>query len=161
MMSIRKAFSLPMILMLSLIMLLLGLGFLNKRASQYRGAYQTTYSVMALQLARAGLEDARVKLDKCRDFPPQTGQDQKTFSYTEVLVPDRESYTVTLDLSLRDEPFFIVRVTSTGVSGAVEQPRARRVLTAELDFAPNLRSDSSLPNPDYFQFVHFQDLGSR
>ena len=155
-----KAFSLPVILMLSLIMLLLGLGFLNKRARQYRGAYQTTYSVMALQLAKAGLEEARVKLEKCSTFPPQSGLDQKAFSYTEILIPDQDSYTVTIDLALREKPFCIVRIHSVGTSGPINQPRARRSLKAELDFSPNLRSDSATANPDYFQIVHFQDLGS-
>lgn len=156
----KRAFSLPVILMLSLILLLLGLGFLNQRVSQYRGAYQSTYSILALQLAKAGLEDARVKLDKDQQFPPQSGLDQKSFAYTEVLLPDEESYTVTLDLSLQDAPFSIIRITSIGTSGPMKDPRARRVLTAELDIAPNLRSDSTQVNPDYFQFVQWQDLGS-
>jgi Tfp pilus assembly protein PilX len=146
--------------MLSIVMLLLGLGFLNRRVSQYRGAYQTTYSVMALQLAKAGLEEARVKLEKSLDFPPQSGLDQKAFSYTEVLTPDLESYTVTVDLSLKDQPFTIVRITSVGTSGPINQPRARRMLRAELDCSPQLRSDPALTNPDYFQFVHWQDAGS-
>ena len=156
----RRAFSLPVILMLSLVLLLLGMGFLNRRASQYQGAYQTTYGVLALQLARAGLEDARVKLDRCDDFPPRSGSDQKLFGYTEILVADEESYSVTIDLSMREKPFYLVRITSVGTSGPLEQPRARRQLRAELDLAPTLRSDGSTVNPDYFQYVNFVDLGS-
>jgi len=157
---LRRAFSLPLILMLSIVLLLLGLGFLNKRVSQYRGAYQTTYSLMALQLAKAGMEEARVKLEKDRDFPPQSGLDQKAFSYTEVLLPDEESYTVTLDLSLREKPFSIIRITSVGTSGPMDRPRARRVLKAELDVSEFLRGDPSQPNPDYFELVNWQDLGA-
>jgi len=156
----KRAFSLPVILMLSVVLLLLGLGFLNKRVGQYRGAYQTTYSIMALQLAKAGLEDARVKLEKSADFPPISGQDQKLFSYTEVLLANEESYTVTVDLSLKDKPFSIIRVSSVGTSGPMKEPRARRQLTAELDLSPTLRSDPSLANPDFFQFVNWQDAGS-
>lgn len=156
----KRAFSLPVILMLSLVFLLLGMGFLNRRASQYQGAYQTTYAITALQLARAGLEDARVKLDKCSDFPPSSGVDQKLFSYTEVSVPDEESYTVTVDLSLRGKPFCLVRITSVGTAGEMTRPRARRTLRAEVDLSATLRSDSAVANPDFYQFVNFQDLGS-
>ncbi|MFN8608218.1 MAG: hypothetical protein U0931_11850 [Vulcanimicrobiota bacterium] len=156
----KRAFSLPVVLMLSLVLLLLGLGFLNKRVSQYKGAYQTTYSVMALQLARAGLEDARIKLEKDLDFPPQAGLDQKAFSYTEILLPGEESYTVTVDLSLREAPFKVLRITSIGTSGPMTGPRARRKLTAEFDISPTLRSDPTSANPDFYQMVNWQDLGS-
>ena len=155
-----RGFSLSLILMLSVLMLLLGLGFLNKRVSQYRGALQSSYSLLALQLAKAGLEDARVKLEKCGRFPLGATTDQKFFSYTEILEPDRESYTVTLDLALVDAPFSIIRITSVGTSGPISQPRARRCLKAELDVSEHLRSNSSLANPDFFQLVHWQDLGS-
>lgn len=155
----RSAYAIVLTLFLGIILLLLGIGFLNKRITQYRGSHQTAYQIQALSLARAGMEDARVKLWKDWDFPPEAGLSQKEFAYTEQLSPT-ESYTVIIDLSLRNSPFRILRIASIGTAGPMTAPLARRKLEAELDISPFLRNNPAASNPEFFEWVNWVDRGA-
>lgn len=152
-------------LLLSLLFLVLGMGFLTQRVTQYRGAFRAAEAVQALACARAGLEDVRTKLNLDYSFPPPAADDQPVFTYTEVIedlgsTTPVGSYTVSLDSSYRQSPYGLLRITVVGSAGDPQQPLARRKLYAELDVLPVLRTDPALLNPDYFKFVQVVDRGS-
>ncbi len=157
-----KGYAMVVTIAVGLVLLLLSLGFLNKRVMEYRGAYQTAYQTQALALARAGLEDARIKLCKDGKFPPNTSDDQRSFSYTEEVTANEESYTVILDTTLKESPYAIVRVTSIGTAGPMGAPIARRKIVAELDVSPEVRTGPpGVANPNFYQWVNWQDFGAR
>ncbi len=151
-------------LLLSLLFLVLGMGFLTQRVTQYRGAFRAAEAVQALACARAGLEDVRTKLNLDYAFPPPAADDQPVFSYSEVIQdfgggPIVGSYTVTIDSTYRQAPFGLLKITVVGSAGDPQQPLARRKLYGELDVLPVLRTDPALPNPDFFEFVQLVDRG--
>lgn len=165
----RRGFMLILSLLLLIILLVLGLGMMGKKVAQYRGAIQVGPATQALAIAESGLTDVLTKLNKDPDFPPAGDQTQSIYTYTENFL-DLDgatvlgSYTIVLDCSLMTDPagtnpYGIYRIYSTGVFGASDRPLAQRRLYAELDAAPWLRSDPSLPNPNHFKLVNFQDLG--
>ncbi len=140
------------------LLLVVGLATLAARSRRYQLAKFTALSVVAEQLARAGLEDARAKLNKDLDFPPSEAiWDQTTFTYSEDLEPG--SFRVTVDTTHRGAPYHVVVVTSTGLVGPREQPQARRSLRLEWDAAPFERSGSGLENASAGRILRFQDLG--
>ncbi|MEW6278397.1 MAG: hypothetical protein AB1758_07250 [Candidatus Eremiobacterota bacterium] len=148
-------------LLLLILLLVLGFAQLNARVAQYRAAREATSSVQALALAEAGLEDARVKLDRDADFPPRGAVDQLVFSYQEdVFDLDNAtrvgSYVVTVDLRWRAPPASIVRITSEGQAGPPGAPTGRRRLTMEVDVA---EFRAGAPNPDLFRVLHLEDEG--
>lgn len=103
-------------------------------------------------LAEAGLEDARVKLDRDLTFPPPGAVDQLVFTYEEpVMSLDGSTqvgnYRVTIDKRWAEPPFRLVRITSVGTVGDESTPVARRELTAELH----------LPT---FRYVHWSEWGA-
>jgi Tfp pilus assembly protein PilX len=152
-----------LVLLLTAVLLVLGLGLLSERSSQYRATMQAGQSAMAEALAEAGLEDARVKLDKDADFPPLGAEDQLLFSYSETVNnlsgQPVGSYEVQVDLRWRRPPWEIVRVTSTGTVGSVDNPLSQSSTTMEIDVAPWKRpTDPPVPgppvaNPDYFKVI--------
>ncbi|MCE7870451.1 hypothetical protein DYH09_08765 [bacterium CPR1] len=154
-----------MALMVSVILLLVGIAFMSSKVLQYRGAYRACESAQALALARAGLEDARVKLERDHSFPPRGTPDQDWFSYTERVTDlgsnvEIGSYTVTIDISMRNPPYEIYRITSIGQAGPMVDPVARRKLYAELDVAPKRRDDPTQDNLELFNYIQRLDLGN-
>lgn len=161
----RRGSMLVVALLLSLLFLVLGMGFLTQRVTQYRGAFRVAEATQALACARAGLEDVRTKLNLDFAFPPPAADDQPIFSYTELLTDLGSttpvgSYTVTVDSTYRTAPFGVLRITVVGSAGDPQQPLARRKLYAELDVMTVLRDDPYTPNPDLFEFIQVVDLGS-
>lgn len=161
----ERGVMLIVVLGLGLFFLVLGMGFLSQRAEQYKGAYRLAESEQALAIARAGLEDARVKLSVDPGFPPQGSVDQSVFSYSENLTEVGGtavvgSYTVTVDRRHALPPYSVVRLTIVGKAGPPDSPLARRVLSAELDVAAFLRDDPDVTNPEFFNFIQIVDQGS-
>ncbi|MEW6282915.1 MAG: hypothetical protein AB1758_30160 [Candidatus Eremiobacterota bacterium] len=157
----RRGLILVVCLLLGIILMVMGMALMSQKALEYRGASRTAASVQALALARAGLEDARIKLDQDGEFPPLVG-DQKVFSYTEQVTNGAllvGSYTVTVDLHLAEPTYYIIRITSVGTSGPMTDPLARRKLYAELDVAPRDRLSPADPNPTLYEFLLVEDLG--
>ncbi len=79
-----------MALLVSVALLVLGLGLLGSQAAKYEAANKTREGYRAKALAMAGLEDVRVKLSKHVLFPPKRvditdaiSQVQNFFSYSE------------------------------------------------------------------------------
>ncbi len=84
-MKIRRGFVLVFSLLLLLLMALGGMILLGQRAAQYRAAALAPKTALARALAQAGLEDARVKLEKDLNFPPPGDLNQVLFSYEEAV----------------------------------------------------------------------------
>ena len=152
-------------LLVCLTIFALGLGLLTQRSLAYREAVGLAATLQALELARAGLEDARSKLDHDSGFPLVNGDDQEAFSYTEEVTDSVTGqvvgrYRVEIDLRYRNPPAQLLRIHSLGLAGPGAVPAARRRLTAELDVAPRLRTDEGQVNPDFFRYLQAVDEGA-
>ena len=73
-------------LLLVAVITVLALALLAKNTLQYTGAERQAASVRAYQMALAGLEDVRVKLDLDTNYPPLSDPEQTYFSYTETVL---------------------------------------------------------------------------
>ncbi|MEW6278573.1 MAG: hypothetical protein AB1758_08135 [Candidatus Eremiobacterota bacterium] len=160
----QRGVMLVVALLICTTLLVLGIGFMSQRVLQYRGAYRAGETSQALALARAGLEDARLKLERDFRFPPPAGDDQNVFTYTERLldmddVTEVGRYTVTVDVTQKGAPYWILRITSVGSVGPPTDPVARHKLYAEIDVSSTVRGDPATPNPELFDFVQVLDLG--
>lgn len=148
----RRAFMVMLVMLLSLLLFVMGMGFLGKRSAQYSGAISRMKAAQARALAQAGLEDARVKLEKDLFFPPPGDRDQTLFSYTEEVKDDAGAivgyYTVTLDSRYRhapdppDESYpSVILVEAIGSLGADSQrPDAVVHLKMEVDLDDGKRN---------------------
>jgi Tfp pilus assembly protein PilX len=151
-----KGSALIAVLLLLVILLILGMAFLTQQSLLYRASSEAQLSVAARAIAEAGLEDARGKLEKDLDFPPDADPEQKIFTYSEALTDITNStelgrYAVTVDYTNKDKNG-IIAVTSVGTLS--DQSNARRILYMELDV-----SDDFFTNPNYFRVVQFEDRG--
>jgi Na+-transporting methylmalonyl-CoA/oxaloacetate decarboxylase gamma subunit len=159
----RKGFALVASFLLLLVVFVLGLGFLGKRVSLYKEALSARSASQARAAALAGMEDARVKLEKDGAFPPLGSSEQQLFSYSEPLLSVGGSevggYTVTIDKRLQQLPYALIRVTSVGWSGTADSPAATRRLYAELDISPLIRGASDV-NPNFFRWINWLDGAS-
>lgn len=154
-------------LLLSTLLLILGVGFIAQRGLEYGSVSELQDRAQARELAMAGMEDARVKLEKDPFFPPVGGFGQSTFTYSEdVLDPDTNRmvglFTVTVDLSRREEPYRIIRVQAIGQ--AVERrapdapPRSTYRIYAEIDVASNERGGAlGVANPRLYQYIEWKE----
>jgi len=70
-------------LLISALLVVLGMAYLGKRADQLKANFRVQESCRALEMARAGLESVRVKLDKDPEFPPVSQLGRPVFSYSE------------------------------------------------------------------------------
>ncbi len=162
----RQGFLLVACLLLLSVMMVMGLGLMSSRASRYEAAALTAQSARARALAWAGLEATRIKLCKDLDFPPPHTEGSLPFQFTEqVMDLDGStrlgSYTITIDSSWKHIPYQVLRVSSLGTLGPSEGLRNPQVkIVAELDLSPRLRSDASLVNPNYFQWIVWSEEGS-
>ncbi|MEW6279389.1 MAG: hypothetical protein AB1758_12240 [Candidatus Eremiobacterota bacterium] len=153
--------------MICVIIGILGMAFLGKRAGQYRAVLLETESARAYELAMAGLESVRVKLNKDLSFPPVGEADQDVYSYTES-VYDLDgttllgSYEVAVDSTWCgvDSPYRVLRVRVTGNAMAASQVTASRELLAEFDMRPGIPGPPPGPNPNYTKIINLQDSGS-
>jgi len=168
-------------LFLSLILLIMGMALLSIKTSQMKSTVLTGQAVRARHLAEAGMEDAKIKLQKCVDFPQQV-EDQEEFTYREE-VSDFDGniigiYKVTINIRNRNEHHY-VQVISLGITGHIitnptsEQkkecikvgpnsdqylrPEARRLITAIMPTDP---PDVSTPHPNNYQYINYWDGGS-
>lgn len=165
---LQGGFLLAFGLMIMVLLLVAGLGFLGKQADRYRAATAAEASSQALEVAMAGLEDARVKLMKDFKFPPPGEEDLPQYSYTEILHdPSGQavgSYMVTIDTRWKASPSSLFKIEVWGYWGdPANQPISRRRLTAEWDYAEFIRgTEEDLKptiNPHAGQLMHFQDHG--
>ena len=159
-----RGYALLISLMLMILLVAAGLGFIGMRASQYRGVLQGTYAQSALATAEAGLSDAKMKFWKDPNFPPKGADDQDHYSYSETL-RDLDgaimgTYRVDIDLRYMAQPYAVIPVTSTGISGKPgEAPLAQRVIRAHFDVSPTLRDGTTTANPRYYDWLSYRDMG--
>lgn len=159
-----RGFLLVFGLLVLILLFTLGLGFLGKQVDTYRAAEQAANSTLAYECAWAGLEEARVKIMKDRNFPPVGDEEQLVFAYSEVLMDLAEttpvgSYRVLVDSRWLEPPFEILRLEVVGSAGDPTDPAtARRKLSVEVDMAENNRSGPGA-NPNLGRFMNFQDYG--
>lgn len=158
-MAVRQRGSLLiMVLLLCVLLVTMGLGFLSSRVGQYQSTLQVALATQARMLARSGIEDARTKLNRDRLFPPSAGDLQYIFSYTEDYVDGQNqrvgAYRVSVDTSKAFDPEYVIALTSTGLVGPAQAPIARHTYRVLVDI------DNVTPSPTYFQFVRWDDLGS-
>jgi type II secretory pathway component PulK len=154
----RKGSAIVAVLLVMAILLVMGLAYLTQKVHLYRASSAAGASSAAKALAEAGLEDARIKLEKDPTFPPGDRETQTVFSYSEVLTqvgsPEQVgTYSVTVDLSrLRQQS--VIMITSTGTVGDTPEQAARRSLYAEIDVSGDIDT-----NPKFFRFITVEDRG--
>ena len=161
-MSNRRGVLLVITLLLGVILFIVGLAFLGKRAPQYKAAEQASLSVLAHAMAEAGMEDARVKLEKDNRFPPPGVGGQLLYTYSgNIYAADAVtvvgSYTVSIDSTYAKGPYSIRKVSSVGNSGPRSQIVARQRITAELDIAVQDRNTPANPNPTMFHYLNWRE----
>ena len=104
----RRGFLLIVAMLLCLMLVVLGMGFLGKRGGQYQAALEQARAGQARAVAEAGIEDAMLKLNKDLFFPPPGDQDQLQFSYSEELTDLKGdvvgTYYVTVDSRRASSP---------------------------------------------------------
>lgn len=146
-----------MALLLTTLLLVLGLGLLTRKATQYSGVRSAELSKQALFLAQSGLEDALLKLGKDRTFPPPSPQEQSLYTYSEdVYSADGSTlvgrYRVDIDKTLAVKPSYVLQIRARGLVGTSPQtPGSQRTINAELDLNPS--------SSTYFQLLNYQDRG--
>ena len=161
----RRGMLLIVALLVLGVALLAGMGLMTSQVSNYRGVQSAEDAAMALCLAQAGLEDARLKLERDPLFPPRGDgnlmdpdigdkpQEQSLFTYSEDYFVEGKkigSYRVSIDMSFAPRYQF-VRVISNGLMGLSEAPTAQRVLKLDLDI-------STTRNTTTFQPIKIEDL---
>jgi len=159
-------------LMVCIVLLLIGMGLLGSQASRYEAARQSTNISQARQLAIAGLEDARIKLEMDINFPPPPGPQQELFSYSEQLVDDPDpnrwgTYTVVVDMTYATDILYppptvttghYIAITSVGTVGPTIKPIAQYRLRAEIDNQSTPRpAVAGLTTDRYFRYTHIED----
>jgi hypothetical protein len=122
-------------LLLGTLAVAIALGMLSRRIGQRYLASSAPHQAQARALAWAGLEDARCKLMKSRDFPPLSGLNSRLFGYSE-RVRDASgkpvgSYLVEVELPSHD---LVVVHSSAVLEGDDEMSFSLR---GELDVAPS------------------------
>jgi hypothetical protein len=152
-------------LFLTIILMILGMAFLAVKASQYKKSTMRKDYALVNSIARAGMEDARIKMEKDQDFPPPGDDDQKVFSYWEIFydidgITILGTYCVTIDSTMAAAPYQIVKITSIGFAGPLEKPVVKKKIEAELDIAQKMRTNPNVANPDYFKLVNWQESGT-
>lgn len=129
-------------LLITVVMLTLALTLLGQRVTQRRVVNARFLTAQSKALAWAGLEDARVKLMKSRDFPPNAAFEGASFSYSDTLTD--ESGTLVgayfVEVDLRNQGKAIVR--STARLDGQEEPQI--MLRGELDVLPSREAYTDL-----------------
>jgi len=143
------------VLLLSILLLTMGLGFLGSRVSQYRSTGQALLAARVRALARAGIEDARTKLNHDIFFPPAPGDQQMVFTYSEDLSDTGGklvgNFLVEIDSTYASSPYSVYLITSTGFLGSRLSPTAVHALRATLDIEPT--------SPRFYRVIRWEDLG--
>ncbi len=148
--------------MISLVLVVV-LGLLGARALEYSSTTRMQQVLMAQGLAEAGMENARVKLEKDMFFPPLGGYGQTAFAFSEDMTDPANplitvgSYTVMVDCLKRESPYCVVRLQSVGSAGDRLNPRARYRIYAEIDVSSYNRATNLAPNPTLFRYILWRE----
>lgn len=149
----RKGFLLVFALMLTILITVIGFGMLSAFKGNYAASRAALESIQARNLARSGMEDIRAKLSRNPFFPSGVGDEQRVFSFSEVVTDfdgkEIGSYRVSVDRTYRDT-HHVILVESTGIAGQTEGNGARHTLYGELhtvdgDFVFKIWQEGALP----------------
>lgn len=157
-MSRRRGSALVLCLMLVVTLFIMGMGFLGQHTSGRLASRRAVLAAQARELARAGLESARARLNCDIHFPPQ-GETGQSYRYSEA-VGEQGFYEVALDRDLMAPPYEILRVQSLGWVGSRQLPEAYHRLSAEIDLAVRDRLQPANLNPNLHQWLNFRDQGA-
>lgn len=161
----RRGFMLIVALFLMVIVVVMGMAFLSTRGLRYTEATRSVAYRKALALARGGLEDARVKLEKDPRFPPPGGLEQTVFTYQEEVTalangPRVGLYTVTVDTTWRKEPYGVILLTARGQVGDRDWPEATATVRAEIDVWATSRLTGTGVNPNLYRVIRWSEEGN-
>ncbi len=131
----RTGFALVLALLLSALLLVLGMAFMTKQSYRYRLARAVADATVAKNLAMAGYENCRVKLQHDLLFPPPDNRYHDEYSYREVVhelgsTQEVGSFEVTVDRRWMDPPYEVIVIT---VDGHPEDTAAHYRIRAELN----------------------------
>jgi hypothetical protein len=152
----QRGVLLVLVLILITTLFVLAAGFLSKKTQERKAVNLTRDSFQAQQLAFAGLETVRVRLQNDFNFPPATmGPLQEVFKFTEVVrdyddATDLGQYQIFCDRRWVDTPYWLLRVTSVGQVGDADGNPVRHKIIAEYSMAPGNKGD----------LINLLDLGS-
>lgn len=152
----KRGFALVLALLISSLLLVLGMGFMQKQSYRYRLARLSADAIAAKSLAMAGIENSRVKMQHDLLYPPPDDRYHDEYSFREPVYdfssPPKEvgSYEVTVDRRWMDPPYEVIIITSVGLPS---DTNARYSIRAELDV--NLTHD--VPGGTYFQIVRLEE----
>lgn len=152
----RRGFLLILVLLLTTLLLLSGMALLTKEGLAYGGGRRAALRAQAESLADMGLQDVLVKFEKDINFPLRQSEDQMVFSWSEDVM-DFETgdyvgqYTVTLDRTYDQDPFWTIRVSCVGRVGEPDNPRAVFERRCEFD-----TSGPREQNRAYGRLVHLE-----
>ncbi|MBN9418151.1 hypothetical protein ABS71_20435 [bacterium SCN 62-11] len=142
---------------------ILTLAFLGSAPLGYRTALNAVFEQQSRWLARAGIEDARLKLERDANFPPPLGDEGKFYTYSEELHPlgggeALGTFDVIIDQSLKEAPYSLVRITSTGRL-VRQNEEIRKTVRVELDISPTDRraGHETEENPNFFKIVNWNE----
>ncbi|MBT9587617.1 hypothetical protein IV102_30020 [bacterium] len=159
----QRGFLMILVLMLCGILLTMGIGFLSTISSRYQSTAQAVLDVQAQALARAGLEEVRLKMNLDAQFPPRGALGQEIFRYSEpVLNPTGNvvgHYDISIDSSYLGTGCEVIILTA---SGRVVSPVDGQKTVATHTFRAYLdvyQPTSGPVNPTFWTLLRFDDLG--
>lgn len=143
----KRGVLLVLVLILVATMFILAAGFLSIKTRERQTLMQSRDSFQAQQLAYAGLETVRVRLQNDFNFPPATmGPLQEVFKFTETVMNFDETeelgrYQIFCDRRWVDAPFEVLRVTAIGQVGDEDGNPVRHRIIAEFDMRVGQKGD--------------------
>jgi Tfp pilus assembly protein PilX len=159
----NRGFLIILALFLIVLITVTGLGLVQGGTDEYRKATLGLANQQALALAMSGLEDARLKLERDPNFPPDSGA-AKFYSYGEDVTnvgstTSVGNFEVTIDSTYAETPYLILILNSTGRCKNANK-EVKRCVRTELDLSLLDRDPlkATDPNPQYFQFVNLAEV---
>lgn len=159
----RRGFLVITVLILSGILLAMGMAYLSGLVTRHQATSQMVLDAQAQAVARAGLEEVRLKMNVDLRFPPTGSIGQEVFSYTELLRDPTGtvvgSYDVAIDTGYEGSGYETRIITVTGQVFSLNDPTrvvARHGLRAYLD---TYQPEGGPVNPTFWKLLRFDDLG--
>lgn len=161
----RRAFFLVLALFMVTLISVMALAFLGGGPMNYRTSLTISLEQQARWLALAGIEDARLKLQKDPDFPPPMGDEGIYYSYAEQVSDVGGgavvgSFEVTIDQSHAAAPYYLIILDCNGL--VVRQGQlTKKSVRAEIDVSPKDRrvGHETDENPNYYRIVNWSEEG--
>jgi len=150
---LKRGYLIMSLLLISL-MLVICLGLLLRQPLGLAQANLIQEGLQARFLAESGQEHLRVQL--MNDWTSWKNHETAPLSYLE-RVPPSGHYRVTLDRRWEAPPYSLLRVESEGLLGDPDNPRIRYLIESVIDVQPTDRGGSANPNPDFFQFIEWNE----